>query len=147
MTHATLIHRTHTENIAAAFNESSNWKTGKLDWSIIALNPVRCANFTPCKSEQGRRWEIETVKEGKLLYFVCSRSSTTGASIQILHIIQNISAWFKIFNQFCYRFTIMSHQSPVERYFILLYTYIWLEISNSLTYYHNILVMNGLMSL
>lgn len=45
--HATLVDSTHTEDIRAALHQASHRETGKLDWSVIALDPVGGSNLTP----------------------------------------------------------------------------------------------------
>lgn len=44
--HAALVDRTHTEGVGAALHQAGDGETGKLNWSVIALDPVCGSNLT-----------------------------------------------------------------------------------------------------
>lgn len=44
--HATLVDGTHTEHIRAALHQAGDRETGKLNWSVVALDPVVGSNLT-----------------------------------------------------------------------------------------------------
>lgn len=51
MAHATLIDSPHTEDVGAALHQAGDRETGKLNWRIIALDPVVGSNLTSVDME------------------------------------------------------------------------------------------------